>query len=94
MSKITKATFKSFIRKNPDFKIKISSEFDSMTDGIQQVNSGFNKAVAATYPLDNNLGFQGIWLVGGSGNYFREYNAGGMKGIEVHNCCGTFVVAV
>ncbi len=94
--KITKATFKSFIRKN-EGKIFIRSEssFDGMTDCVQQVSSPqFNKAEKADHMHDNNFGIRGVWLVGGSRDYFDAYNDNGFVGFRVHNCCGSFVVAV
>ena len=93
MSKITKATFKSFLRKNPNFVLRVKSSFDGMTDCVQSVDGGFVRPSAADYPCDNNLGFRGVWLVGGGRDSFREYNDGRRKGIEVYNCCGSFIVA-
>ena len=43
---------------------------------------------------DNNLGIQGVWLVNGSRDSFREYDDGDFRGIHVYNCCGSFTVAV
>jgi hypothetical protein len=93
--KITKATFKSFVKKNREsLLIQTKSSFDGMVDGIQVVNGDFVKAVDAEYVAENNLGIQGVWLVGGGRDYFSEFSQGNMNGIEVCNCCGTFVVAV
>lgn len=94
MAKITKATFKSFLRKNPNFVLKVGSRFDGMTDCVQTVKDSFSRPVKADFACDNNLGYQGIWLVGGSRDSFTEFNEGGLKGISVYNCCGSFVVAV
>lgn len=93
--KITLATFKAWIRKNPGFSIMLKSSFDAMIDGISYDPSAeFKPARRADFPCDNNLGFYGIWLVGGSRNTFTEYRKNGFVGIEVYNCCGSFVVAV
>lgn len=93
--KITLATFKSWIRKNPDFLIKCDSTFDAMVDGISYDRwAVFKPARSAAFTCDNNLGYNGIWLVGGSRNTFTEYRKNGFVGIEVYNCCGSFVVAV
>ena len=94
MKKITKATFKSFIKKNrPNLYVKVKSSFDGMTDCVEQVEGGFVPAQEAYYVHENNLGIQGVWLVHGSRDYFREVKENGFTGIEVYNCCGTFVVA-
>jgi hypothetical protein len=91
--KITKATFKSFVKKNPNLFIKVKSSFDGMTDCVEQLSGGFVKATNAHYPCDNNLGIQGVWLVGNSRDSFRPFNDGKLSGIEVYNCCGSFIVA-
>lgn len=94
MAKITKSTFKSFLRKNPTFMLQVGSRFDGMTDCVQQVKDSFSRPRKADYPCDNNLGFAGMWLVGGGRDYFYEFNEGGLRGIRVSNCCGSFTVAV
>ena len=93
MTKITKATFKAFLRKNPRPLIKVGSSFDPMVDCVMPVSGGFTVAREANYPCENNLGLAGVWLVGGSRNYFTEYAKDGLVGIRVYNCCGSFVVA-
>lgn len=97
MAKITRATFKSFVKKNREnLMIRVKSKFDGMYDMCMEQEGGFAKAVSAERAHDNNLGIQGIWIVGGgrSGDYFTEYFDGKIKGIEVYNCCGTFIVGV
>jgi len=96
MSKITRATVKSFVKKNAD-KLLIStvSDFDGQVDGLVRcADQSFGSAVKADYFHDNNLGIHGIWLVSGSRNYFTEYSKQGLIGIEVSNCCGSFIVAI
>ena len=96
MSKITKATFKSFLKKNAgNLLINSKSSFDGMYDCVMPSgDTSFVKARPADRTWDNNLGIQGVWLVDGSGNSFRSYERDGVKGIEVYNCCGNFIVAV
>lgn len=96
MSKITKATFKSFVKKNRDNLMILSkSNFDGMSDCVMSTGqTAFVKAVNTDNPHENNLGINGIWLVGGSRDYFSAYDKDGYKGIDVYNCCGHFVVAV
>jgi hypothetical protein len=73
--------------------IKTKSEFDGMVDGVRSVDSNFTPIANAEYKCENNLGIQGVWLVGGSRDYFKEFTQGNLKGIEVYNCCGSFIVA-
>jgi hypothetical protein len=96
VAKITKATFKSFVKKNrADLMINCKSSFDGQVDCVMpNENAGFHKAVDADHFHENNLGIQGVWLVGGSRDYFREFNENGLRGIDVYNCCGSFIVAV
>jgi hypothetical protein len=94
MSKITKSTFKAFLRKNPRPFIKVGSTFDPMVDMVTPVADSFEVARDANYPCENNMGLAGVWLVGGSRDYFTEYIKDGLVGIRVSNCCGSFTVAV
>lgn len=96
MSKITKATFKSFLKKNQEIYINVKSTFDGMVDGCVSVKNGFEKAVKTDYFVENTCGFEGIYLVnGGRGrDRFRIYDDGIYKGFEVYNCCGSFIVAI
>lgn len=96
MAKITKATFKSFLRKNEGkVLIRVDGAFDGMTDCRQETGqTEFVPIQKATYSHENNLGYAGVWLVQSSGNSFRPYEKDGLKGIEVWNCCRDFVVAV
>ena len=94
MSKITKATIKSFIKKNFDnLYIKVESDFNGMTDCVEAVNDDFHKAVKEEYN-DYTLGIANAWFVGGSRDYFAEYNDDNFKGYRVSNCCGRFILAV
>lgn len=96
IKKVTKTTFKTFIKKNKGkLFIKVKTKFDGMTDGCESVkNAAFAPVVeTAEYP-EHKYGMQGAWLVGGGGDRFRPYAAGGFNGLEVYNCCGHFVVAV
>lgn len=95
--KITLATLKSFIRKNGDnMLVNVKSSFDGMVDGCTANNNGFLKAqpTEREYLKENNLGFAGIWVVGSGRDYIKSYNENNMKGFEVSNCCGRFIVAI
>lgn len=94
-SKITLATVKSFIRKNEALFILCKSSFDGMTDGVETIRGArFEPAVKTTRFVENTLGIEGAWVVGGSRNYFRPFISDEFVGIEVFNCCGSFVLAV
>ena len=94
--KITLATFKSFVKKNRDqLLINVGSSFDGMTDCVQSTNDhGFSAAQNSDRTFTNNLGIAGVWLVGGSRDYFYPINENGLMGIKASNCCGSFTIAV
>ena len=94
MSKITKATLKSFVRNNSEnLFVKVSSSFDGMTDCVESVNGTYKKVTINPEKANcsHTLGVSGIWLTN-SKNYFSHYEKDGFVGIEVYNCCGCFVV--
>ena len=93
--RITKATFKSFIRKHAnDLYVMNLSDFDALVDGVRQVeDAGFRKAELTERSNNHTLGIAGVWLVGRSRDYFTAYEKDGFRGIEVYNSCGSFVVA-
>ena len=97
MKKITKATFKAFIKKNAaNLHIAQTSRFDGMTDCVENCNGA---ALKPAQPADikapeNTLGFAGLWLVGGGRDYFSAYEKNGFKGIEVYNSCGSSIVVI
>jgi|WetSurMetagenome_2_1015567.scaffolds.fasta_scaffold264270_2 hypothetical protein len=95
MKKITRATFKSFVKKNNEkLFIKIKGKFDSQYDCInERANCDFKKTETTQKYLKNSLGVNGVWLVGGS-DYFTHYEDKGFTGIEVDNCCGNFILAI
>src|ERR1035437_5629219 len=105
MSKVTRATFKSFLKKNDGkLLIKRTSNFDGMYDCVMQntmpaENDGFVELrktyVEGSQFDENNLGYCYIWLTRGSANYFTPYSdSSGRTGFTVDNCCGSFTVAV
>lgn len=42
----------------------------------------------------NTLGYNGIWLVGGSRDYFSAFDNDEYTGIHVYNCCGSYTIAI
>jgi len=95
MAKATMSTVKSFIRKNSDnLLIKFKSAFDGRTDGTEFFTGAkFRKAVLEDFN-NNTLGVKGAWFVGGSRNYIQPYDKEGVRGFEISNCCGSFVIGV
>ncbi len=97
MEKITAATIKSFIRKNEaNAFLRVKSQFDGLTDGIQNLNGGFSPLTKNTRNPhhERDLGFIGVWLVGSSRDYFWAYENDNFIGFEVDNCCGNWIIAV
>jgi hypothetical protein len=39
-----------------------------------------------------NLGISGFWIVGGSRDYFSNFEENNMIGISIYNCCGDCVI--
>ena len=96
MSRITKTTFKSFLRRNFEqgVYVKVLSHFNGCTDGVEDVRDEFRKIKAIDFEK-RNFGVSGISLVGGPrGDYFKSYDRDGWQGIRCDNCCGAFVVAM
>lgn len=103
MTKITKSTFKSFVRKNEgNLFVKKESSFDGMTDCVQtNNNAAFRpatkyepRAFTSTEINQNTLGYNGIWLVGGGRDYFKAFEDAEFAGFEYYNSCGNGLVAI
>ena len=93
--KTTKATIKSFARKNNgNLFINIKSSFDGMVDGCTSYNDGFVRAESTDDNIKNTMGIDGAWFVNNSRDYFSPYNENGYTGYEILNCCGKFILAV
>lgn len=120
MKKMTKTTFKSFLKKNAgNLFIQSVSDFDGMSDMVEFTPSSQRKFIPlekktlsdmdyriaeqrgtdrahledVTFNSQNTLGYIGVWLVDSSRNWFTPYEDDDFHGIEVYNCCGSFVVA-
>jgi len=95
MKNITRATVKSFIKKNKEnLFINVTSSFDGMVDCCMPQKDGFVKAKEDTHNIENTLGINGAWFVGSGRDYFTAYDKNGFEGIEVYNSCGCFTLAV
>lgn len=93
--KITRTTFKKFIKDNhPNLLISQRSSFDGMVDGIMPSSDKNFRPIESIPYGDMTLGINGIWLVGSSRDFFTHYEENGIVGIEVSNCCGHFIVGV
>ena len=96
--KVTRATIKSFIRKNREaLLIKTTSRFDGMTDGCEQTGEKeFTPALPSDKPWGekNDLGVHGAWFVGQSRDWFSHYSDDEVEGYEISNCCGRFYLAI
>ena len=93
--KITKATFKSFIRKNIDnLYLNVQSSFSGMTDMVETLDNGLKKVEITERHIKNTCGINGIWLVGSSRDYFNSYQTDTHVGIEYFNSCGGGVIAI
>lgn len=96
VKKITRATFKSFVRKNVGaLWVKIKGDFDGMVDCVMPTqNAMFKPSETTDIDPRTTLGILGVWLVGDSRDYFKPYEDDNYRGIYVSNCCGSFIVAV
>ena len=94
--KITKATFKSFINKNPDnLFIKKESDFDGMVDCVMPAhNVRFVSATKTDQNIEHTLGVIGLWLVGHSDDYYQDYEDDEYTGLHYYNCCGSGTIAI
>jgi hypothetical protein len=103
VKRITKATLKSFIKRNADnLFIKEVTRFDSMVDCVTGTKSNFSKVDSAKINIDNYItfangnesvnhtyGIEGLYLVGCSDDHFELINEDTFVGIRVFNCCGS-----
>lgn len=93
--KITLATVKSLINKNAEnLYIKLESKFNGMTDGIDFVKDCFTKTESTSSNIKNTLGINGAWFVGSSNDYFTSFENNNFIGVEIYNCCGSFILAI
>jgi hypothetical protein len=97
MSKPTLATVKSFVKKNRDnLLISAKSRFDGMVDCVMPTgDNGFTPITTPDYGVHaNNMGIAGAWFVFGSRDWITPYEKDGLRGFEVYNCCGNFILAI
>ena len=88
-TKITKASIKSFIKKNEGkLYIRRISDFSPITDCVEEVNGDLEKVEITENSLKNTLGVNGLWLAGGSNDTYTEFETKELKGFNIYNCCG------
>jgi hypothetical protein len=94
--KITLATVKEFIKKNETaLFVKKESSFDGMSDMVEFDKAAEFKAARKTENhIQCTLGIDGVWVVGGSRNWFKKFENENFIGIEINNCCGTSLIGI
>ena len=89
------ATVKSFIKKNrKNLYVKVKSNFNGMTDSVEQVEDTFTPAEDETRNQGHTMGILGAWFVGHGRDYHEAFSAEGFTGFKVFNSCGSFIVAI
>ena len=86
--RITMSTLKSFIRKSESLFVLSLSDFDGMTDCVQQNKDP--KMIPVSQ--ESAIGHSGVWCVGSSRDYFGYYETPTHYGIRVSNSCGSGVL--
>ncbi len=95
MKKFTRASLKSIIRKHFDvLEIKVKSRFDGMTDMVEQQTNSWRKAEITELQINNTLGINGLWLVGGCGDLLTTTEHEGFFLVDVYNCCGSSLLRI
>ena len=91
--KITLATVKAFINRNKaNLYVKVTSDFDGMTDCIQSVNDTFKPAKFNESSDHYLCGISGVYIVGSSRDYFRLYETDNAIGVIISNSCGSAIL--
>jgi len=88
MARFTKASLKSFIRKNQEsLYILQKTSFNWMTDGVDETGKKDYRKIEPSeidFNKQYNYWIDGLWMVWGSRNTFELIND---KTIEIYNCC-------
>jgi SAM-dependent methyltransferase len=95
--RLTLADFKRFIAKHRARLLVLhESDFSGHDDCVSTLRGDFAPARPDTKFNDDRytLGIAGVYLVDGGGNRFRPWISADLVGIQMHNCCGSCVVAV
>lgn len=99
MARFTKASLKSFIKRNVNnLEIRVTDKFDGMYDCVMPTSDQSWRLVDPRYEINldmrNTLGIDGVWLVEDGRDYFT-YSKDVQNGIitelvHVYNSCGSF----
>ena len=95
--KITRTTLKSFLKKNEGMILsKTTSRFDGMVDCVMPTGQKeFIQDKGHYDPTkERTLGFDNVYLVGDSRDYFDLIDDENHKGIRGYNCVGAWQVVV
>lgn len=82
------ATLKSFIKKSNNLYVECISAFSGMNDCIEYNNERSLIEVSK----DKAIGFDGVYCVGQSRDYFQYMETETHYGIKVFNCCGSGIL--
>lgn len=95
ITKITRATIKSFIKKNfSNLFIRNISDFDGMIDGMKYHNNAkFRKAISTDRDEKYTFGIDGAYILP-SRNLFKAFENEEYIGFNVWNCCGEFDIVI
>lgn len=106
-TKITKSTFKSFIKRNQnDLYVRINSHFDGMCDCIMPRDDNYRKVDPSKINLtvekdkygftkrNHDFGIDGLWLVEGGRDYFTLIDNDECFGVHVFNSCGSSDIVI
>lgn len=92
--RITLSTLKAFLNKNEaNIFVRVLSSFDGMQDMVDTVKDEFKNVPKSKTPQDYNLGFSGLYLVGGSRDSIEAYEDDIYTGFKIYNSCGSCLVA-
>jgi hypothetical protein len=73
-------------------------EKDTVSDNDYQygIERGLTREQIETnfFTDKNTFGYKGIWLVNSSRDSFKAFENDLFEGIEVYNCCGSFIIAI
>jgi hypothetical protein len=92
MRKITKTTFKSFVKKN-DGKLYIRRKYVArLNAGLYYQSNALDRGFQPAIKTDAG-DYKGLTLLN-RGNYFSEYEDEDFIGLQVYNWEGTWLVAI
>lgn len=86
---------KAFIRNNQGkLFIHVLSKFNSQTDGVERVGTGFDLACMDLDHPAHTFGITGAWFVGEGRDTISVYEEAHFEGFKITNSTGSFILAV